>query len=103
MIIPHNPDDYVSESSKTGDEDKMKETIAVGTKCPLCDGTFYMPEPKYSKMITRLLAVARAAADAFPDLRTWIDNELQGTKMYDEVDEMMRGWEAALTAAEDLL
>ena len=51
----------------------------------------------------RLLAVARAAADAFPELRTWIDSELQGTKLYKEADENMAGWEAALAAVEDLL
>ena len=39
----------------------MSEVIAVGTKCPLCNGEFYVPEPKYSKMIQQLVRVARAA------------------------------------------
>ena len=38
-----------------------KEIIAVGTECPLCGGTFYAPEPKYSKMIQQLARVVRAA------------------------------------------
>ena len=39
----------------------MKETIAVGTECPLCGETFYIPEPKYSTLIQQLVRVARAA------------------------------------------
>ena len=51
----------------------------------------------------RLLAVARAAAVAFPELRGWIDRELCGTKMYKEEIADMDGWEEALDAVEDLL
>lgn len=52
-----------------------KEIVAVGTECPLCGGTFYLPEPKYSEMIQRLVRVARAAKEL---MDTWY-SELEDT------------------------
>jgi hypothetical protein len=50
-----------------------------------------------------LLRVARAAKVAFPDLRSWIEDELRGTTMYANADKNMKEWEQALKKVEHLL
>ena len=48
------------------------EVIAVGTTCPICGETFYVPEPKYSELIQQLVRVARAAK---PVMDSYYDTE----------------------------
>ena len=71
-----------------------KETIAVGTRCPLCDGTFYVPEPKYSKMIRQLVHNITGLVEMLDDFhdRNGIDDDVWGELR-----------ERAVYAVEDLL